>query len=64
MEAFQMCGQSLRPEQLAAVAQAMELIDEALDRLKVQDVRTAVLLMRDAHEMLDAIRTGRDSEDR
>jgi hypothetical protein len=59
-----MCGQSLRPEQLAALAQAMELIDEALDRLKVQDMRTAVLLMRDAHEMLDAIRTGSDSEDR
>lgn len=58
-----MCGQSPGSEQLAEVANAIELIDEALDRIKLQDLRTAVLLMRDGREILDAIRTGRGSQD-
>jgi len=51
-----MSSQSLRPEQLAALEHATELINEALYRIKQEDKRTAVLLLRDAREILDTLR--------
>ena len=53
-----MVNQSLRPEHSTALAQAMDLIDEGLNRLSCPDIPTAVLLINDARSRVNFFRTG------
>jgi hypothetical protein len=47
-----MDNQNLRTEQTAALAQALDLLDEVLKRLICRDSRTAILLIHDARSRI------------
>jgi hypothetical protein len=51
-----MDNQDLRPEQIAALSHAIELNDEA--RIRRQGTQAAVLVMRDARGIVEAVGGG------
>jgi hypothetical protein len=50
--------QNLTPEQTAALSQAQDLLDEVLRRLISRDIHTAVILLSDLRNRIDAVQGG------
>jgi hypothetical protein len=46
----------LPPESFATLLQALDTLDEALERIILQDIRSAVPLIREARKRIDAVR--------
>ncbi len=51
-------GRNLQSDQVAALSQTMELLDEVVSRIGARDRRTAVLLINDIRARIDSVFTG------
>lgn len=51
-------NRNLLSEQVAALSQTMELLDEVVNRISARDRRTAVLLIHDIRTRIDSVFTG------
>jgi hypothetical protein len=51
-------NRNLQSDQVAALSQTMELLDEVVNRISARDRRTAVLLINDIRTRIDSVFTG------